>query len=123
MKQNSTAERLREIMLARGLRQVDLLAAAQPYCQQYGVRLGKNALSQYLSGRVVPGQDKLTILALTLNVSEAWLMGYDVPQERATPTIPSDDERCEEYVRLFSQLSPENQGLILQVIKALLSAQ
>lgn len=82
MKESTTSERLRKLMDERGLRQTDILELCRPICQQYGKRLGKNDLSQYLSGKVVPKQDKLSILALALGVSEAWLMGYDVSQKR-----------------------------------------
>ena len=44
--------------------------------------MNKNDLSQYVNGKTEPGQEKLTILGLALNVNEAWLMGYDVPMER-----------------------------------------
>lgn len=64
----------------RGLKQVDILEACKPYCEKYGVKLAKNDLSQYISGKVQPGQDKLTILGQALKVNEVWLMGYNVPQ-------------------------------------------
>jgi len=82
MREASTAIRLNEIMNMRNIRQIDILNAAAPFCKKYGVKLGKNDLSQYVNGKVEPGQEKLTILGLALNVSEAWLMGYDVPMER-----------------------------------------
>ena len=82
MKKSNTSERLKQIMKDRNLRQVDILEKAKPYCDKYNIRLGRNDLSQYVSGKVIPGQDKLTILGLALNVTETWLMGYDVPQER-----------------------------------------
>ena len=41
-------------------------------------------MSQYVNGVQAPDQKKLALLALTFNVSEAWLMGYDVPRERDT---------------------------------------
>lgn len=82
MREASTAKRLKEIMQARNIRQIDILNAAAPFCKKYGVKLGKNDLSQYVNGKVEPGQEKLTILGLALNVSEAWLMGYDVPIDR-----------------------------------------
>lgn len=81
MKTSTTAERLQQIMDERNLKQVDVLALAQPYCKKYGVSLGKTALSQYITGKFQPGQDRLQILGLALNVSEAWLMGFDVPRE------------------------------------------
>lgn len=82
MKTTNTATRLKEIMAERNLRQVDILNAARPFCAQFGVKLEKNDLSQYVNGKVEPGQEKLTILGLALNVSETWLMGYDVPASR-----------------------------------------
>lgn len=87
MKITNTATRLKEIITERGIRQVDILHAAKPHCDHYGVKLEKNDLSQYVNGKVEPGQEKLTILGLALNVSEAWLMGYDVPMERNTEPV------------------------------------
>jgi transcriptional regulator with XRE-family HTH domain len=82
MKITNISERLKKLMLDRNLRQIDILNAAKPFCDRYGIRLGKNDLSQYISGKVEPGQEKLTILGLALDVSEMWLMGYDVPSTR-----------------------------------------
>lgn len=44
----------------------------------------KSAISQYMSGYAKPKQDRIYLLAHALNVSEAWLMGYDVPMERTS---------------------------------------
>lgn len=82
MKVSSTAERLQFILSYRQLRQADILAACAPYCRMYDVKIGRNDLSQYVSGKVEPKQDKLAILAMALNLSETWLMGYDVPMSR-----------------------------------------
>lgn len=98
MKESNTAQRLQMVMRERGLKQVDILRAAEPFCKKYNVKLGRNDLSQYVSGKVEPGQYKLTILGLALNVSEAWLMGYDVPMERnANKKFPGIDI-TEDYV-------------------------
>lgn len=82
MKSHTTADRLNQIMKERGMRQIDILEAAKPFCEKYGVKLGKNDLSQYVNGKVEPGQEKLTILGMALGVSEAWLMGYETQKER-----------------------------------------
>lgn len=74
-------ERLRYIMNERSLRQVDILNKVKPLAEKYGVRIKKNDLSQYVNGKVEPNQDRIYILAAALGVSEAWLLGYDVPQE------------------------------------------
>lgn len=78
----TTAERLLQIMRERNLRQIDIINMAEPFCEQFGLKLTKSDMSQFVSGKVVPGQWKLSLLGRALNVSEAWLMGYDVPMER-----------------------------------------
>lgn len=84
----TTADRLKSIMRDRGLRQSDILELAKPFCKKYHVKLGKSDLSQFVNGKVSPGRAKLMMLGLALNVSEAWLMGHDVPMSRSA----SDDE-------------------------------
>lgn len=80
----TTSSRLKEIMSERNLRQVDILEMVAPYSKKMDIRLAKNDLSQYVSGKVEPSQEKLTLLSLALNVSEPWLMGYDVPKQEIT---------------------------------------
>lgn len=82
MKVTTTSERLNFLLKERNLKQVDILNLAEPYCKKFGVTLTKVDLSQYISGKYEPKQVKLNILALALNVNEAWLMGYDVPMQR-----------------------------------------
>ncbi len=82
MKISSTSQRLKQLMKDENYRQVDILNKCLPYCKKYNVKLGRNDLSQYVNGKVEPGQEKLSILGLALNVNEAWLMGYDVPIDR-----------------------------------------
>jgi transcriptional regulator with XRE-family HTH domain len=86
----STSVRLKMIMEERNLKQVDIINKCQPYCKKYNVKLTKNYLSQYVSGKVEPGQRTLTILGLALNLNEAWLMGFDVPKERGS--MPQSEE-------------------------------
>lgn len=124
MKKYTTAQRLKQIMDARNLRQVDVLEAAEPYCKKYNIKLGKNALSQYLSGKVEPGQEKLTILGLALGVSEAWLMGYEVPMDRSiTPTANENSGHTKIYTELFELLTADQQALIINQIKGILANQ
>lgn len=78
----TTSKRLKEIMNDRNLRQVDILDMVAPYSKKLNIRLAKNDLSQYVSGKVEPSQEKLTLLSLALEVNEPWLMGYDVKKER-----------------------------------------
>ena len=121
----TTSERLKLLMDLKQIRQIDILNAAKPFCQKYGIKLERNDLSQYVSGKVLPGQDKLTILGLALNVSEAWLMGFDVPMERTIAPAAQEEgnERITELVELFKLLSKTEQEIILRQIKGMLSGR
>lgn len=46
--------------------------------------INRSIISQWLKGQYKAKQDKLTILSDVLNVSEVWLMGYDVPMKKTT---------------------------------------
>ena len=65
--------RLRQAMEARNLKAVDI-------CNKTGI--AKSAMSYYLSGRSEPKADRLYLLSKVLDVSEAWLLGYDVEMDR-----------------------------------------
>lgn len=82
MNNENTSTRLKQIMKERKLRQVDLLEMVKPFCEKYNVKINKSDISQYLSGKVKPGQEKLSMLGMALNINETWLMGYDVPKEK-----------------------------------------
>lgn len=91
MKQ-TTQQRLNQLMSERNLKQVDILNMSLPLQKETGIKMSKSHLSQYVNGKSSPDQHKLYLLAKTLNVSEAWLLGYDVPKEdneNGVPTIES----------------------------------
>lgn len=69
----SIAERLREAMNIRDMKQVDLV-------RQTGIN--RSAISRYLSGEYEPKNKPVYELAKALDVSDQWLLGYDVPMER-----------------------------------------
>lgn len=83
----TTSIRLKDLMSFRNLKQSDIIKLAEPYCIKYNVKMNKSDLSQYVSGKVVPAQDKIAILSLALNVSETWLMGYDVPESKTYDNV------------------------------------
>lgn len=83
----TSADRLRQLMSERGLKQIDIVKLCQPYMEKYKIRIGRNDISQYLAGRSSPGQTKLFLLGKALHVNELWLMGYDVdPAPRVSET-------------------------------------
>ena len=66
------AQRLREGLNLRGMKQVELAELSG---------ISKYSISHYLKGDWEGKQDAVYELAKALNVSEAWLMGYDVPRD------------------------------------------
>ena len=121
----TTAERLREAMERKGMRQADVLEAAKLYSKVpsfEGVKLNKSDLSQYCSGKVEPKQYKLTLLGAVLDVTEAWLMGFDVPMQKPlTPIAEISDERLREIIQLYGLMNDSQKGLLLRLAKDVLS--
>lgn len=78
----TTAERLRQALALRGMRQSELAERT---------KIGKSSISTYLTGAYLPKQRNIYKMAEALDVNEAWLMGLDVPMERqkAQPTPSS----------------------------------
>lgn len=90
-------ERLKQEMKNQGLRQVDLIKKTKEVMKQYikdykGDGIDKTLLNKYIKGVATAKQDNIFILAKALNVSEGWLMGYDVDKDRDwLPWNDSDD--------------------------------
>ena len=82
MKKATTSERLNELMNKKGIKQIDILKLVEPYCKKYNIKLNSNDLSQYVTGKVEPRQNKVSVLSDALNINPAWLMGYDVPMDK-----------------------------------------
>lgn len=68
------ADRLREAMDNAGVKPIELAERAD---------VPKSMVSYYLSGKSVPKADRLFKIAKLLEVSEAWLLGYEAPKTEA----------------------------------------
>lgn len=79
---STTSNRIKQAMKSSNLKQVDIVNKAKSMEKETGIKLSKTDLSQYVNGKVTPGQKKLYVLAKILNVSEAWLLGYNVKSKR-----------------------------------------
>lgn len=124
----TTGKRLRKIMSDRNLKQVDIIRMCQPYCEKYSIKLAKNDLSQYINDKVQPGQDKLSVLGMALNISEVWLMGYDVPMEPAatsSPAAPANSLRKDEQDLLsyYNLLDAEDRAEVRGYAKGLVQSE
>ena len=110
---DTCANRIRRALNIKGMRQSDL-------CRM--TKIPKSAISQYLSGDFEPKQDRIYLIAKALDVSEAWLIGYDVPMERETPPSPTKEELSEgenALLELFNKLPKDQQNLVIQMIRAM----
>lgn len=67
------SNRLNKAILLRNIKPIEL-------SKKTGI--DKSKISSYMSGRYKAKQDGIYLLAEALNVSEAWLMGLDVPMDR-----------------------------------------
>ena len=107
--------RIKKAMNLRGLTQSDIVERTN---------IKKSALSQYISGKITPRQNAIDELSKVLNVSEPWLMGYDVPMERNTnitqrePEIPEVDTSVltPEELAEFNKVTQTNQLLFFNDI-------
>ena len=89
------ADRLRNAMIDRGLKQIDLVHAAE----QRGVKMGKSHISQYVAGKTMPRDEVLDFLASQLRVDREWLRGDDpVPAPIEPDVDPSNEPGVEPAV-------------------------
>ena len=124
MERSSTSARLRQLMSETGLRQVDILDKSKPFQKQLGVKMGRSALSQYVTGKSKPDDKKLYLLSKTLGVSEAWLMGYDVEKKR----VPDNERNSTsnekpEILTIYNRLEEPRQEKVLDFANAQLDEQ
>lgn len=113
-------DRLKEAIEAAGMRPIELSEKTN---------IPKSMLSYYLSGKTQPKADRLHIIAKALDVSEAWLLGFDVPKSRGDNQKKNDqlaklivrmrtDEDFYETVAALSKLTESQYRGIQQLISA-----
>ena len=85
----TSTERINQIMKEKKLRQIDVLNLAKPFQAKYNIKFSKSHLSQYVNGKSNPDNEKIFLLSKVFGVTEAWLLGYNVPRyERIENTGP-----------------------------------
>jgi len=121
-KQAEMKDRLRYALDLREKKAVDLAR---------DLKIPKSAISQYLSGyRTIKDSKRLFIIAEYLDVSEAWLMGFDVPMARTYQKkndiladiilhLRSDDEFFS-LVKTLHGMDADKMQAVKQMLSALL---
>lgn len=79
---SSLKERLRLALLEADMKPIEL-------SERTGIP--KSMISYYLNGKTKPKADRIFIISKVLGVSEAWLLGYDVPKNRTAEQKKNDD--------------------------------
>ena len=87
-------DRLKEALKVRGMKAIDLSEKLD---------ISRGTISYYMSGKSSPKADRLNQICSTLNVSEAWMLGYDVPMERT-----SEQKKNDNIVRFVAQMRKDN---------------
>lgn len=116
-KVESCGRRIAIALATRNMKQAEL-------CKKANVP--KSSLSLYLSGAYEPKQNRLYDMAKALDVSEAWLLGYDVPMDKEKPNSPKEvalNEGEMALIELFRKVPESQQKLVLQMIRAALGSQ
>lgn len=111
------SDRISYALRVRNMKQTELCRLTQ---------IPKSAISQYISGAFEPKQDRVYLISRALNVSEAWLMGYDVPMERQEQNSleePKLTKGEKMLLDLFRRIPEEKQTLVLQMIQVALGNQ
>ncbi len=115
---HTIAERMKEALQIRQMKQSELV-------EKTGI--GKSSISTYLSGEYEPKQRNIYKIAKALNVSEAWLMGYNVPMKRTEYQSIKQPEsnispELQELHELLSQLDTIDRAEIRGMMKQMLRA-
>ena len=110
-------QRIAKALDINGMKQAELCKLA---------KVPKSSLSLYLSGAYEPKQNRIYDMARVLNVSEAWLMGYDVPmerQEKNPPNEPTLTEGEKMVLELFRKIPEDRQSEALELLRVALRMQ
>lgn len=97
-------DRLKKALEVRQMKPADL-------ARKSGV--DKGSISRYIKGDYLPKQTKIGAMAKALDVSPAWLMGYDLTMDGQD--IPSEIQ--------LDKLTEENRTRILAYYQALIDSQ
>ena len=109
-RKSNCSERIATALAIRNMKQSEL-------CDR--TKIPKSAISQYINGAFEPKQDRIYLIARALDVSEAWLLGYDVPMERDKKTSPVKLQLTEgekKWLELYNKISDETKAILITTL-------
>lgn len=104
---NEIADRIKYALNYRKLKPKDL-------SEKTGI--SRSSISEWLSGKYEPKQDKIFLIAEALNVDEGWLLGLDVPIERKSnisEIYNQLDQKRQQKVYSFAEQQLNEQNKII----------
>lgn len=104
------ANRIKQGLSIRNMKQADLVEKT---------KIGKSSISTYISGAYEPKQRNIYKIAKALGVNEAWLMGYDVPMERANSNNTNLNDKATILLDSFNNLNDEGKDEAIKRVKEL----
>lgn len=112
-KVETCGKRIAKALTIKGMKQSELCKLA---------KVPKSSLSLYLSEAYEPKQDRIYDIARALNVSEAWLLGYDVPMDRQVKKdSPSEAELSEGekmWLELYHRVSDDTRDVLIKMMNS-----
>ena len=99
-------KRIKQMMQIRDITQADLARIT-------GIRA--SSISDYLSGKYQPKQDKIALIADALSVNPGWLMGYDEPKKPISSSIVEKKEN-RDLLAHYQKLSKHEQKILITMI-------
>ena len=99
-------KRIKQMMQIRDITQADLARIT-------GIRA--TSISDYLSGKYQPKQDKIALIADALSVNPGWLMGYDEPKKPISSSIVEKKEN-RDLLAHYQKLSEHEQKILTTMI-------
>lgn len=112
----SVSSRLTEALQMKNMKAIDL-------AKETG--LSRGAISQYLSGKIVPKRDNLFLLSKALHVSESWLRGYDIDEKKIhkVSDVPANTESINSLIKELFSDRPDVYSLLTNGVYAAKNGQ
>ncbi len=95
--------RLKEAMMEKGVKQVEIIDS---------LGLNKGAMSSYLSGRYMPKNETMMKMAMMLEVSPAWLSGFDV----AKHPVGNEENDFQDFLPYLARASQQTLDIIRKIL-------
>lgn len=108
------AKRLKYAMSFRKMTNTDI----SNQLKDLNVPMSKSQISQFLNGRFLPDEKRVSLWSKILRVNPYWLMGFGSDDEiMVIPTAEEEARDFNELCKLYSRMHPDQRKLLLAIAK------